>query len=581
MVETVFVRLRLVLIGLGLLTGLIIVQLLRIEFDPQVVSGLLQKEGIQSRRERVYDPERGRIFDAHGELMATNDVEYEIGLSPAYVTDREALATELAKLLDKPYQEIFAATTYTYPYVLIDRPVSAQIGDKIKGMLAAYADQHQGPDLRGVQLTPIQHRFYPNGGLAAQALGFVAYNDAGKQVGYFGVEGFYNDVLSGRSVKGIEEEVPIQAKPDPLPDQGADLYLTIDRDVQYLVETTLANAVRDYGAVGGTIVVMDPKTGAILGMTSLPTFDPNAYAKAPLPKPATPAVSGQYEPGSTFKILTMAAGLDSGTVKSDSQFVDTGYIEVGGVGIYNWNRGAWGPVDMTGCMVHSLNVCMAWLSTKMGPSTFYNYLSAFGIGHPTNVDLAGEVGGTLYLPDSTDWYDAALGTNAFGQGLAVTPLQLITAVSAVANGGVMMQPHILLRVEQGAVTRTIEPQVIGRPIRPETAMALNQMLATSLEQGEAGSPEKALVPGYRVAGKTGTAEIPNQTGYIENQSIASFIGWGPVDDPRFMTLIILDRPKTSIWGSETAAPVFFEMTKRLVALLEIPPDDVRHALHGQ
>ncbi len=579
MVETVYVRLRFVLIGLAILAGLVIIQLLRIEFNRDTTDRLKELEYTLSRYPREFSPERGRIFDAKGELLATNDVEYEIGISPAYVVSPEDVATQLSSILDKSVTDILNATKSKDPYVLIERPVSAEVGDEIKAMQAEYEKDHSKPDLRGVELAPIQHRFYPNGSLAAPVLGFVAYNKEGKQVGYYGVEGFYNDLLAGRPVKGFEEVVPLNAQPNPVPDQGADLYLTLDRDVQYLVEVTLADAMNKYGAEGGSILVMNPTNGAILGMASWPTYDPNNYVKFPPPDPANPVVSGQYEPGSTFKVLTMAAALDSGSVKPDTTFVDTGYIEVGGLGIYNWNRGAWGPQDMTGCLRHSLNVCMASLSTHMGAATFYNYLSAFGIGRATNVDLAAEISGHLKQPGNSDWYDSDLGTNAFGQGVAVTPLQLVTAASAIANGGVMMQPHILYRVERGTNERVIPSQIIGRPIRPETAATLNDMLAVSMETGEA---DQALVPGYRLAGKTGTAEIPMAGGYEANRSIASFLGWGPVDDPRFITLIVLNRPTTSIWGSETAAPVFSELTKRLVVLLGIPPDDARHAMqHGQ
>jgi cell division protein FtsI/penicillin-binding protein 2 len=233
---------------------------------------------------------------------------------------------------------------------------------------------------------------------------------------------------------------------------------------------------------------------------------------------------------------------------------------------------------MVGCLQHSLNVCMATLSTQMGPTTFYNYMAAFGLGHRANIDLAAEVPGRLKLPGDTDWFESDLGTNAFGQGVAVTPLQLITAASAVANGGVMMQPHVLLRVENKTQTHITQPQVLGRPIRPETAATLNLMLAQSLELGEG---DQALVPGYRIAGKTGTAQIPVPGGYDTRQTIASFIGWGPVDDPRFIVLVKLDKPRASIWGSETAAPAFAELTHRLVVLLQIPPDDVRQAMAGR
>lgn len=572
--ETIFVRFRLVLIGLAALAGLVVFQLLRIDLTSNNRAYLTDLSQTISQTAREFAPARGRIFDRNGELLATNDVQYEIGISPPNVVKPKDVATTLSDILDKSITDLVLATKSERPYVLVERPVSADVGELIK------TKQEQGGDLNlsGIDLTPIAHRFYPGGQLAAQALGFVAYNQDGKQLGYFGVEGFYNDLLAGRAVKGIERFVPFDIQPDPTPDSGADLYLTIDRDIQYLVETTMADAINRYGAIGGSIVVMNPQNGEILGMASWPTFDPNNYTKTPPGDPENPVVSGQYEPGSTFKILTMAAALDASLVTPQTPFMDNGVIEVGGVAIHNWSGSAFGPVDMVGCLEHSLNVCMAWLSTKLGPTTFYNYMSTFGIGHPTGVDLAAEAGGRLKFPGDPDWFDSDLGTNAFGQGVAVTPLQLLTAVSAVANKGAMMQPHILLRVQNRNRAFTTQPQVLGRPIRPETATTLSEMLAQSLERGEGND---ALLPGYRLAGKTGTAQIPIPGGYDNNKTIASFIGWGPVDAPQFLVLIKLDQPSTSIWGSETAAPLFGEMVKRLVVLLEIPPDDVRHALAGQ
>jgi cell division protein FtsI/penicillin-binding protein 2 len=572
-VETIFVRLRLLLMGFALFTGVIVVQLLRIDFGSNNVAYFRDLSTTISQSPKDFLPARGRIYDDRGELIATNDVQYELSLSPPNVSNPQQVATTLSDLLDTSVSDLLAAARSDKPYVLLARPVSAELGDKIKALQASGQI-----DLSGVDVTPIPHRYYPGGPLASQVLGFVAYNTDGRLFGYFGVEGFYNDVLSGRSVSGVERMVPFDVQPDPTPDEGADLYLTLDRDIQYLVEVTMADAMARYAAQGGTIIVMDPKTGAILGMSSWPTYDPNNYLKYPPTDPENPAVSGQYEPGSTFKILTMAAALDSGLVKPDTTFVDTGFLEVGGVGIRNWDGAAYGPVDMIGCLRFSLNTCMSNLAVQLGPTTFYNYLSAFGLGHLTNVDMAAEVPGRLKHPGDSDWFDSDLGTNAFGQGVAVTPLQLITAVSAVANGGTMMQPHILSRVQNGDKVHVIQPQVLGRPIKPETAAVLNEMLAESMEQGEA---DQALVPGYRLAGKTGTAQIPIAGGYDPVRTIASFIGWGPVDDPRFVALVILDRPAASIWGSETAAPVFAGLVKRLMVLMEIPPDDVRHSLVRQ
>jgi cell division protein FtsI/penicillin-binding protein 2 len=573
MQETIFVRLRLIMIGLAIFAGFVVIQLLRIEFSTDNIGYFRTLSETISEVPREFAPARGRIFDRDGELLATNDVQYELAISPNYVVDRQDVATTLSSLLDKSITDIEAAIDSDQPYVLIARPVSAALGDQIKQL------QESGEkDLRGINLTPIPHRVYPGNSLAAQVLGFVGYSQQGRQVGYFGVEGFYNDWLSGRSVQGIENLVPFDAQPDPTPDEGTDMTLTIDRDLQFLVEGSLAASIQQYGAESGTVLVMDPRTGEILAMASYPTYDPNNYASAPPLDPQNPAVGGQYEPGSTFKVLTMAAALDSGLVKPETPFLDRGFIEVGGVPIRNWDGGAWGATDMVGCIRHSLNVCMATLSTQMGPTTFYNYMSAFGIGHRTNVDLAAEAPGRLKVPGDADWFDSDLGTNAFGQGVAVTPLQLVTAASAIANGGVMMQPHILKQVQHGDQVHTTRTQVLGRPIRPETAATLNEMLAQSIEQGEG---DQALIPGYRIAGKTGTAQIPIPGGYDVRQTIASFIGWGPVDDPRFIVLVKLDKPRASIWGSETAAPAFASLARRLVVLMQIPPDDVRLALKGQ
>lgn len=574
MQATVFVRLRLILVGLAILAGLVVVQLLRIEFGSGEYFQRLFAQ--MSSVPREFTPERGRILDRHGELMAANEVQYEISLSPPNVTDAAEVATTLSSLLDKSVTDLEAAASSDVPYVLVERPVSAALGDQITALR-----ESKQAYLNGVDLTPIPSRLYPGGSLAAQVLGFVGYTEQGKPVGYMGVEGFYNDWLSGRSVQGQQAIVPFNAQLDPVPDQGADLELTIDRDIQFLVEGVLGGAVQQYGAVGGTIIVLDPATGEILAMASQPTFNPNDYARLYRESPdllQNPAVSAQYEPGSTLKILTMAAALDAGLVQPNTPFNDVGAIEVGGVPIRNWDGGAWGQTDMVGCLEHSLNVCMASLSTQMGTTTFYNYLSAFGIGHRTNVDLAAEAAGRLKLPGDPDWFESDLGTNAFGQGVAVTPLQLVTAVSAVANGGVMMQPHILRQVQNGAQTHITQPQVLGRPIRPETAAQLTEMLAQALERGEG---DRALLPGYRLAGKTGTAQIPIPGGYDDRETIASFIGWGPVDAPRFLVLVKLDQPRVSIWGSQTAAPTFAALVQRLVVLMQIPPDDVRHALAAQ
>ena len=572
MAEAVRGRLKIMLGLFAVLSGLIVIRLTTLQFGSEVPYFENQYQLATGYLVTVTPP-RGRIFDRNGELLATNDVKYALGLSPDFVTDTDGLAKILSSVLGKSYEEMIALIEQqpegNLKYVLIERPVSAEAGEKL---LALQRDPN-GPDLNGLIIEPMQTRVYPNGSLGAHVLGFAGLDNKG----YYGVEGYYNDLLAGRPVVGFKQVVPFDVALNPDPDQGADLYLTIDREIQLLAETTLANAVSRYGAVGGEIIILEPKTGRILAMAVTPSFDPNNYLNDPAALKPNPAVSDQYEPGSTFKVLTMAAALQSGAVTPQTTYQDTGYIEVGGVGIRNWNGAAWGTQDMTGALQHSLNVGMAWISTRMGPKTFYDYLTAFGIGQPTNVDLSGEATGRLKHPGDPDWYESDLGTNAFGQGVATTPIQLLAAVSAVANNGAMMQPHLLERVVDGDQVHTTQPQVLGRPISADIAHTLNEMLAVSIER----EASTALVPGYRIAGKTGTAQIPVPGGYDDRDFIQSFVGWGPVDDPRFIVLIKLNKSGSSIWGSETAAPVFGEMAKRLVVLMNIPPDDVRQQLAAQ
>lgn len=572
MSEAVRARLKFMLGIFAVVTGLIIIRLVSLQFGSDVPYFENQYQLATGYLVTVTPP-RGKIFDRTGELLATDDVQYAIGLSPDFVTNSEGLARILASVLGKTYEEMYAITK-TQPeagakYLLIARPVPADVGEKL---LALQRDPN-GPNLAGLIVEPMQTRVYPNGPLAANVLGFVGLDNKG----YYGVEEFYNDILAGHSVVGIKQVVPFDVALNPTPDQGSDLYLTIDREIQLLTEQTLADAIREYGAEGGEIIVMEPKTGRILALAANPSFDPNNYQTDPAALEPNPVVSDQYEPGSTFKVLTMAAALQAGAVTPETTYQDTGYIEVGGVGIRNWDGGAWGTQDMTGALEHSLNVGLAWIATRMGPKAFYDYMTAFGIGQPTNVDLSGEASGRLKKPGDPDWFESELGTNSFGQGVATTPLQLIAAVAAIANDGAMMQPHLLERVVDGGLVHTTQPQVLGRPISAGTAATLSAMLAVSIER----EASDALVPGYSIAGKTGTAEIPVPGGYDLDRSIASFVGWGPVDDPRFIVLIKLDKPKTSRWGSETAAPVFGKMAKRLVILMNIPTDDVRRQLAEQ
>ncbi len=551
-------RLSVVGVILLTLTGLIVYRLISLQFG--VNTAYFAATALTEYRYQVTTrPPRGEIYDRHGVLLATNAIEYEIGLSPVLIYDREGTAQKLSEATGIPVEELLADMSQPSPYVLLVRPAPAAMGQRVLAL-----------NLDGVVVSPLTRRFYPHGSLAAHVLGFVALDD----VGYYGVEGYYDDVLAGQIGVTDQSRIPFEAAPGEGWRPGADLYLTIDSEIQYLAESTLAAALETTGAESGTIIIMQPRTGEILALANLPTFDPNRFASEDEARFDNPAISYQYEPGSVLKVLTMAIALEQGVVEPTSTYNDTGMIEVGGVEIYNWDRAAHGVVDMTELLAKSLNVGAATLSLKLGPTRFYAGLEAFGLGHPTGVDLASEIGGTLRKPGNANWFESDLGTNAFGQGLAVTPLQLVTAVAAVANDGLLVQPHILTRrVDADGSETTFEPMVVGRAISPQTAHTLAAMLADALER----EASNALVPGYRIAGKTGTAEIPLPGGYDPEKTIASFIGFGPLDDPQFIVLVKLDKPTSSRWGSQTAAPVFSQLVQRLVVLMEIPPDAVRLA----
>jgi cell division protein FtsI (penicillin-binding protein 3) len=557
-------RRRLNFIGLilSLVAGLITWRLISLQFyvDSEIVNFLAAQALTEYRDQVMIHPPRGELYDRNGVLLATNAIEYEIGLSPVLILDREGTAKALAEATGLPEQELLAdMATPDAQWVQLVPRAPAAMGQRV-------IELH----LDGVIVNPLTRRYYPHGALASQVLGYVNLEG----IGFYGIEGYYNDELEGEV--GIEDQsrIPFEASYGEGWRNGSNLYLTLDSEIQYLTESTLEEAMRSTGATSGTIIVMDPRTGEILGMASRPTYDPNRYGLEDSALFADPAISHQYEPGSTVKVLTMAVALENGVVNADSTYEDNGVLEVGGIEVHNWDNAAHGTTTMTGLLAHSLNVGAATLALGTGPTRFYEGMELFGVGELTGIDLEGEIPGSMPEPGNEGWFDSALATHSFGQGLAMTPLQLITSVAAIANDGLIVQPHMVIRRQDADNTiTTFGTTVVRRAISPETASALKEMMANALES----EASPALVPGYRIAGKTGTAQIPIPGGYDPVQTIASFVGFGPVDDPRFIVLIKLDRPTSSEWGSQTAAPVFGQFVSRLVVLMEIPPDSVRQA----
>lgn len=571
----------------GLMGVAIVIQTIRLQIIPE--GQAVRQEG-DDRFQGVWlelDSPRGQIFDRGGYLLAGNKIVYEVGIELQYVRDAGSIAQVLNTVLEMNYAEALGRASLPYDekdsvYAVVERGVSAEKAAILQSFIDKWAEDFRNGDvgdgsLAGLVLFPYLHRTYPERDLASSVVGFVNL----EKKGYFGIEEHYD-----RTLIGAAKEVWIPFNPNnvtEMPDipSGVSLVLTIDREIQLMVEQLLDEAVEQYEAKSATIIVMNPENGEIYAMASTPRIDLNEFWTFPEIYPEdTPfnrAVSQSFEPGSAFKVFTMSAALDSGTVTPETIFFDTGSIEVGGITIANWNGDAWGEQDMIGCLQHSLNVCLAWVGTELGADKFYEYMDAFGFGHFTNIDLAWEATGRLKEPGDGDWYPADLGTNTFGQGISVTPIQMVAAASAIANDGKMVVPHVVLITIDENYQYQTHTQTAGQPITTETARTLNEMLAISLEE----EASRALVPGYRLAGKTGTAEIPQgDEGYTKEITNASFIGWGPVDDPKFIVYVWIEEP-TPIWGSLTAAPVFSKVVERLVVLLNIPPDVVRNQLNGQ
>ena len=579
---------------LFLLAGvMIIIQLIRLQFSPERSEFVLQGEQY-SRTLHIFYPPRGDIYDRWGRLLAGSTVVYEVGAQVGNIENPDSIAFALSKVLmshpeydyagysDDIFGVIHQAQISGTAYVQLADFVKPEELTQLQDWARNYANlpnvdygEAGRPSLDGLVYRPRLERYYPENELGANVLGFV--NREG--TGMFGVESEFNDLLAGVPQSVWMTLDPYQVTEIPQLKAGADIVLTIDREIQAAAEDVHSKGLEESGADGGVILVMDPNTGEMLAIASTPRLNPNEYWNyASVFTDNTPynrAVSQDYEPGSVFKVLTMAAALDNGTVTPDTQFVDTGSIQIGGITIHNWDWGAWGPQDMQGCMAHSLNVCLTWVASQLGAGPFYQYMQSFGFGRTTGIDLAGEASGRLKLPGDTDWFEAELGTNSFGQGIAVTPIQMVMAISSVANGkGEMMMPHVMRSMVRDGVQYTPTPQIVGQPISAETARHLTDLLAKSLE----GESSDALVEGYRVAGKTGTAEIATPTGYTSDETNASFAGWGPVGNPRFLVYVWLEKPTSSPWGSVVAAPVFRDMVERLVVLMDIPPDGVLQGL---
>jgi stage V sporulation protein D (sporulation-specific penicillin-binding protein) len=435
------------------------------------------------------------------------------------------------------------------------------------------ADRIRALTLKGLGFENTSKRFYPEASTAAHFLGFVGLDQYGNDKGYFGLEGYYDRQLRGKDGY-IQTEKDVRGAPIPFgeakriePEDGSTLTLWIDRTIQRIAEQRLNEGIAKYGAKEGSVVIMDPKTGGILAMASYPSYDPLKYDTFDKTLYKNPIVAGSFEPGSTFKIFVMAAALSERAVKATTTMDENGPVQVGEYSIKTWNDQYHGIQTMTEIIQHSSNVGMVFVGKELGKERLLSYIRKFGLGKETGVDLEDEFSPEL-RPDNL-WTDIDLSTATFGQGIAVTPLQMVRAAGSIANDGILMEPHMVRKFTdaRGKVIE-IKPKRISEVITKEASDIMTEMMINAVDNGEA---KWAKPKGYRIAGKTGTAQIPVSGHYDDKKTIASFVGFAPADDPLFVMLVTLREPSSSQWGSETAAPLFFRIAEDIFLYKGIAP----------
>lgn len=516
----------------------------------------------QSSHQLVETAKRGDILFSDKFPIATNKVSYLLFANPKKVDSIERYAKSLSPILEIDVASISARLNQDLYWVSIQSRLTYDVRQEIEALkLDALGFEQQ------------TEREYPEASMAAHLIGFVGKNQDGEDQGYFGLEGFYNRQLVGRegSIYLIKDALGNPILTDVREDKKVDgrtLITSIDRSVQYMADTALRLGVERYEAEGGSIVIMESKTGRILALSSYPKFDPAKYWEYEGRTYTNPVVSSLYEPGSTFKVLVMAAGIDSHEVTPNTKCPScSGPVKIAGYELKTWNDKYYPNSTMNEVIQHSDNTGMVYVAKRLGIEKFVNYLEKFGIGNLTGIDLQGEV--TDPLRPLKKWKEIDLATASFGQGLLVTPIQLITAVNAIANEGKLVKPMVVEKIltPEGEEIQ-IDPEVLSKPITKATARSVTDMMVNAVNQGES---QFTKIPNYDVAGKTGTAQIAVEGRYDPNNTNASFVGFFPAYDPKVTMLVIVNKPKTSIYGAETAAPIFFSVARDLIQYYNIKP----------
>ena len=541
--------------------GIIGVLIGRLFFIQGIKAGYYQKIAEEQRlRDIRVEPMRGTIFDRNMNTLAFSFDTESIYAIPYQVKNPKADAEVIAEKLKLPVNDVYNRLIKKTSFVWLKMKPHPE---EVQGIMEA--------GIPGVEVAQKAQRFYLRGSLAAHILGITGIDNQGLE----GIENYYDRYLRG--IPGSEQAeydsrgnyIPLGERRFIQAQNGYSLVLTIDQVIQYIAEREIEKAVLENGAKRGAVILMDPMTGEILALANYPTFDPNHYADYPSAVRRNWVLVDQYEPGSTFKIVTAAAALEEGVVHRNSVFFDPGFLVVEDRRLRCWRAGGHGSQTFTEAVENSCNPVFASLALRLGTDKFLQYIEAFGFGQQTGVDFPGEAKGII--PHRSRIKNVELATIGFGQGISVTPLQLLNALATVANGGELLQPRLVKEIRSSdgkeVITR-FEPHKIRRVLSPETAAELSLILQSAVENG---SGNRARIEGYTVAGKTGTAQKP-QGGIYGQERIASFIGFAPVEKPRVAGIIILDEPQGLVkYGGVIAAPFFSTIVGETLKYLGVKP----------
>lgn len=512
---------------------------------------------------------RGEIYLKSGDgryPLAVNREYMMVFLEPKLVEERDRVISELSYILGMERGQIENKLSDPEDmYEIVKKRISEDEVNRIRDL-----------KLKGVRLMPEIYRYYPGEELASQIIGFVG-SDGEKQIGRYGLEAYWEEELKGKNGSLSQERdsagrwISISDREMVPPEDGVDLVLTIDETVQYEIEKILKATMEKHQADGGSILVQEPETGKILAMANYPNFNPNEFNKVEdMNAFLNSAISSTYESGSVFKTFTLASGIDAGVISPNTTYVDTGVISEAGYNIKNSDGKAYGEQTMTQVLEASLNTGVIFVEKLLGNARFKDYILKFGFGEKTGINLPGELAGNITnlknLKSHIQFFTAS-----YGQGLTVTPLQVLNAYSAIGNGGNLMKPQIIEKmIYSDGTEKTIEPEIIRPVIKKETSEQVKNMLESVVVNGHG---KRAAVSGYRVGGKTGTAQVAKKdsVGYEDGVTIGSFAGLAPLEKPRFAVIVKIDNPKDVLWAESSAAPAFGEVMRFLLTYYNVEP----------